>query len=53
MISRPTILPTQYYIFDLVKITLRSDQYDSICSNDDKIEKPTTFRAQFLRYSVP
>ena len=45
--------PTPDHIGDVVKSTLRYNCLDSIFSNDEKMEKSTTFSAPFIRYSLP
>ena len=38
------------HIGDVIKISLGSDWYDSIFSNDERMEKSTTFSAPFICY---
>ena len=47
MISIPKKPPTIENIGDVVNSPLRPDCYDSIFSNDEKMEKSTTFSAPF------
>ena len=49
LISIPKKPPTPDHIGDVVKSPLRYDWYDSIFSNDEKMEKCTTFSAPLLR----
>ena len=44
---------TPDHIGDVVNIPLRSEWYDSIFSNHEKISASTTFIAPFLRSSIP
>ena len=48
LISLPQKTPKTDYIVDLVDSPLRSDWYDSIFANDDKMGKFTTFSAPFI-----
>ena len=50
--SQPKKLQTSYHIDDIVKIPLRSDWYDSTFSNDERMEKSTTFSAPFISSSL-
>ena len=53
LISLPTKNPTPDHIVDLVKSPLRSECYDSIFWNYEKMVVSKTFRAQFLRSLLP
>ena len=53
LINLPGKTPTPDHIGDVVKSTLRYNCLDSIFSNDEKMEKSTTFSAPFLHSSLP
>ena len=53
LISIPTKPPTPDHIGDVVKRPLISEWYDSIFSNNEKMETSTTFSAPFLSSSLP